>query len=306
MIAGMNAVDRALAELAATQRQVFTRTQAIGAGLSPCGVSRRLINGLFVPVGTHTLSFAGTHLDWRGRLQAGILDLGPGALVAAEAAAALHGLDGFDEGPLIFVVPRRIRHRRTIGEVISVAELAPLDRCVIDDLPTTSGTLTVVQLIGRVAAPKLGNAVDSAVRKRLTAPAVVERRLAEFGRRGRSGIGVFDAVMEMAGVESWLERRFLALLRHLPIPPPAIQRTYRSGGVHVARVDFDFDPLPVIVEVGGRRGYLSAAERRRQEHRRNELQLLGKTIYFFTTEDVTDDPIYVTSTLLTGLGRAAS
>jgi putative AbiEi antitoxin of type IV toxin-antitoxin system len=302
----MNAVDRALAELAATQRQVFTRAQAIAAGLSACAVSRRLHNGLLVPVGTHTLTFAGTQLDWRSRLQAGLLDLGSGALVAAEAAAALHGLDGFEEGPLIYVVPRSMRRRHTIGEVLSVAKLAPLDRCVIDDLPTTSATLTVVQLIGRVGVAELGNAFDSAVRKRLTAPIVVERRLAELGRRGRSGIGAFDAVMEMAGVESWLERKFLALLRRLAIPPPAIQRTYTSGGVRVARVDFDFDPLPIIVEVGGRRGYFSAADRRRQEHRRNNLQLLGKTIYFFTTEDVTDDPSYVTATLLTGLGREAS
>jgi hypothetical protein len=261
---------------------------------------------LLVPVGTHTQTFAGTQLDWRSRLQAGLLDLGSGALVAAEAAAALHGLDGFEEGPLIYVVPRSMRRRRTIGEVLSVAKLAPLDRCVIDDLPTTSATLTVVQLIGRVGVAELGNAFDTAVRKRLTAPTVVERRLAELGRRGRSGIDAFDAVMEMAGVESWLERKFLVLLRRLAIPPSAIQRTYTSTGARVARVDFDFDPLPVIVEVGGRRGYFGAADRRRQEHRRNRLQLLGKTIYFFTTEDVTDDPSYVTATLLSGLGREAS
>ena len=112
--------------------------------------------------------------------------------------------------------------------------------------------------------------------------------------------------MSSAGVESWLERRFLKLLDGLPLPKPALQRTYRSDGVHVARVDFDFVPLPVVVEVGGRRGYLSASERRRQEHRRNQLQLLGKTIYFFTTEDVTTDPDYVTATLLAGISLRAS
>ena len=74
----------------------------------------------------------------------------------------------------------------------------------------------------------------------------------------------------------------------------------------MARVDFDFAPLPIVVEVGGRRGYFSSSERRRQEHRRNELQLLGKTIYFFTTEDVVDDPQYVTATLVAGIARLAS
>ena len=64
-------------------------------------------------------------------------------------------------------------------------------------------------------------------------------------------------------------------------------------GCSIARVDFDFEPLPVIVEVGGRRGYMSASERQRQERRRNQLQLLGKVVYFFCTEDVVESPGYV-------------
>ena len=74
-----------------------------------------------------------------------------------------------------------------------------------------------------------------------------------------------------------------------------------GDGNHVARVDFDFGPKPVIVEVGGRQGHLSFDERRRQEHRRNELQLLGKTIYFFCTEDVVEDRSYVLTTVRRGL-----
>jgi hypothetical protein len=83
--------------------------------------------------------------------------------------------------------------------------------------------------------------------------------------------------LELGGVESWLERRFLELLDGQRLPQPTMQRTYRREGIHVARVDFDFTPLPIVVEVGGRRGYFTSSERRRQEHRRNELQLLGKT-----------------------------
>ena len=71
-------------------------------------------------------------------------------------------------------------------------------------------------------------------------------------------------------------------------------------------MDFDFEPWPVLVEVGGRRGYLSADERRRQEHRRNELQLLGKVVYFFTTEDVIDAAAYVIDTVRQALQQAAA
>jgi hypothetical protein len=110
-------------------------------------------------------------------------------------------------------------------------------------------------------------------------------------------------------VESWLERRFLALIRSAGLPRPAVQRTYRRDGRHVARVDFDFAPAPVIVEVGGQKGYLTTRERQRQGRRRNELHLLGKVPYFFCYEDVTEEPGYVAATVraaLAATSRAAS
>ena len=61
----------------------------------------------------------------------------------------------------------------------------------------------------------------------------------------------------------------------------------------------------MIAEVGGRRGYMSADERRRQERRRNQLQLMGKVVYFFTTEDVVDAAGYVAATIGAALRRAA-
>ena len=256
-------------------------------------------------VGCRTVTFAGVALDWRGRLQAGLLDLGPGASVSAEAAAALHcSMDSvkvrfvsrvtLDEEPL----DRRHRH--------VLASISRLDRTTVDGLAVTSGTRTVIELIGRVGLTELGNAYDSACRRHLTAPSVVGQRLTELGRRGRVGVEAYDELMMVAGVQSWLERAFLRILRGTALPTPTMQRTYRRDGTHIARVDFDFAPLPVIVEVGGKRGYLSTAERQRQERRRNELQLLGKVIYFFTTEDVTRDAGYVIRTLSEALGSIAS
>jgi hypothetical protein len=302
----MNDADRRLVELAHTQRQVFTRAQAHTAGLSWQAIGRRHSSGLFVPVGTHTLTFAGVTLDWRGLLQAGLLDLGPGALVSGEAAAALHRLDGFDDGPLVYLVLRNRRSRTTTGHVTSTHEISKLDRVVVDGLACASVTRTVVELLDRVSREQVGNALDSGTRTRLTAPPVVHRRLIELGRQGRSGVATFDSLMRDAGVESWLERTFLELVAPTSLPRPAVQRTYRSDKVHIARVDFDFAPVPIIVEVGGRRGYMSSAERRRQERRRNAMQLLGKTIYFFTCEDVKHDPAYVLDTIHVALRNVAS
>jgi len=134
----VNDAEQRLLAVAASQRQVFSRAQAIEAGLTPSGIFRRTSSGLFVTVGPHTLTFAGVGLDWRGRLQAGLLDLGPGALVSAQAAAALHGLDGFDEGPLAYLVLRSVRKRQTAGKVTSTPSIAPL-------VSTNSGMLWTAQ-----------------------------------------------------------------------------------------------------------------------------------------------------------------
>jgi hypothetical protein len=301
----MNDADRRLAAIAAVQRQVFIRRQALEAGLSQQAIQRRIVGGLFVPLGPHTMRFAGATLDWRGHLTAGVLDLGDGALVSGRSAAALHGLDGFAEGPVELLVLADHKDRQTVGRVRSTPMIGPLDRMVVDGLPVTSGTRTVLELVGRVGPRELGNAIDSATRLGLTAPVALHRRLDEMGRRGRAGVAAFDRVMASAGVQSWLEREFLRLMVAAGVRPPAVQRIYRRHGRHIARVDFDYEPAPLIVEVGGRRGYLSAADRRRQEHRRNELQLLGKTVYFFTTEDVVSEPAYVVTTVRSALAMAA-
>jgi very-short-patch-repair endonuclease len=53
----------------------------------------------------------------------------------------------------------------------------------------------------------------------------------------------------------------------------------------------------LIVEVSGRRGHSSDAERAKDAQRRNELQTLGYTVLEFTYTDIKDRPDYVLATL---------
>ncbi len=300
---------RSLAARAAEQHGVVSRRQVVALGVSRRSLARSLEGRLLVEAGNHSWRFGGTPLSWRGALQAGLFDLGPRALVAGRAAAALLGLDGFGEGPLEFVVPRAERGRRTSGLVRSTRDLEPTDRGTIDGLACTVATLTVIHLAGFAGRNATANALDSAMRLRLTSTEQVVRRLAQARDHGVAGVELLDELLVDAGVESWLERRFLAVLRSAGLPLPQLQRVYRRDGRHVARVDFDFAPWPVVVEVGGQKGYLTTRERQRQERRRNELHLLGKTVYFFSYEDVTEESGYVAATVRSALdatSRAAS
>jgi len=301
----MNDVDRVLVAPAARQHQVFSRAQARQAGMSPNALYRRLRSGSIVACGTSALHYAGVTLTYRGRLMAGLLDLGPEAMVSGRAAAHLHQLDGFDPGPLEYLAPRSYRSRCTVGNLHTVAELERLDRVTVDGLACTSPTMTVIQLLAHATSAEAAAALDSACRQRTTAVPVVRRRLESLGRAGRRGVAVFERLVAEGIVESWLERRFLAVLRSAGLPLPASQRRYDLEGFGVARVDFEFGLAPVVVEVGGRRGYLSFGERQRQERRRNALQLEGKVVYFFTRDDVVQRPGYVAATVAAALGRSA-
>jgi hypothetical protein len=301
----MKDADRILAALAATQHGAFSREQAYEHGFDRWAISRRQRDGLLIRMGTNSFGFAGTSVGWYALLSAGLLDLGDGAVIAGRAAVALHGLDGSTPGTLEFYVPRAHRRRRTTGLVRSGPELALVDRCRIDGLAVVTATMAIIQLAADGTRDELTNAIDSGVRLGRTTPDVLRRRLAAVRYPGRPGLRLLDDVLLDAGVQSWLERRFLRLVRSAGLPTPAVQQVYRRGGRHVARVDFDFAPWPVIVEVGGQKGYLTTQERQRQERRRNQLQLMDKIIYFFTYQDITADVPYVIDTLRTALSRAS-
>lgn len=301
----MNDALRTLVAVAASQHDVFSLAQARGVGLSDSAIQRRCDNGSFARVGTRTLAFGGHTVSWRGRLHAGLLDLGQDAVVAGRAALCLHGVDGFGEGPLTYLVPRAQRRRRTPGVVHSTPSLSRRDVTTVDGLRCSCAARAILGLLGEASARELERATQHSLRLGLTSVPALTNRFGELRHRGLPATQVFDAILTDAGVQSWLEDAFLGLVKEAGLPQPTLQRVYRRGTTHIARVDFDWHPLPVIVEVGGKRGYLTARERQRQERRRNALQLLGKIVYFFTYEDVTEEPGLVLTTLAQALHRAA-
>jgi very-short-patch-repair endonuclease len=109
-----------------------------------------------------------------------------------------------------------------------------------------------------------------------------------------------------SGGHTMLERRFLELVREAGLPRPRTQVVFRSDGRHVARVDFLFDHVGVVVEVSGQKGHASPSERARDAQRRNELQDLGLRVFEYTWDDVTGTPQMVRNTLLIRLRHAAA
>ena len=234
------------------------------------------------------MRLAGTPITWEQQLMTGLLSLGRPAGISHRAAAQVHGFDRFTGGDVEFLVERGHRNSRLAAIVHSSEHVGRLDFVTVRGFRTTSATRTILDLANIEIEPdRLRAAIDSAVRLQLSAPEAIRRSLEDIRSRGRTGARMIDELLLDAGGHTMLEREFLSLLREAGLPRPRPQVVFRDGKRTIARVDFLYAEWKLVVEVSGRIGHSSPADRARDAQRRNELQALGLRVYEFTWEQVT-------------------
>jgi very-short-patch-repair endonuclease len=288
---------------ASTQQGLITLGQ-----LRELEVTRRQLQTLLDRRWLHLMAprvfgIAGVPQSIDRKLTLGLLSLGPSAVVSHDAAARLHGFDRCLPDAVEFTVPRTRRSADIPFAVHSTGVLAPIDRVRVAGYPCTSATRTIIDLArARIPTVRLEAAIDSAVRSQASSPIVICRRLSELRGPGRWGARRLDELLLDSGGHTLLERRFLQLMRTAGLPRPKTQVIHRRGGRTFARVDFIFEEHCVVVEVSGRKGHASNAERARDAQRRNELQDVGRKVYEYTYHQVTREPDYVIRTMRERLG----
>jgi very-short-patch-repair endonuclease len=235
---------------------------------------RRLIEaGTLIRVAPKTYRIGGAPATHRQQLRAGLLSLGHESWVSFEAAAQLHGFDRSDPDAVEFTVPRGSFVSGSPFCVHTTNQIPLIDRVDVDGIRCTSATRTILDLaLARRPEERIEAAIDSAVRKGLSAPHAIARRLETLRGRGRWGCRLIENLVLDSGI-------------------------HRKGDRHVARVDFLFASQRVVVEVSGQHGHSSPTERRRDAQRRNELQDLGRRVFEYTYADVMRSPDMVIRTL---------
>ena len=266
---------------------------------------RRQGAGLWIQIVPGRYRHAATPPSFDMNVTAGAAWLGRrGALFGATALHWL-GVDVDEPRHVDFLVPRI---RRSIPNWMTLHTTTRWDnRDIIrhNGLRTSTATRAIIDMATQpVKVRDLERAIDSAVQMRRTAIPRLRARLAGLGGTGRTGCRLLRELLLDSGGESYLERRFLALVRTAGLPRPECQVVFKRGDVVVARVDFRF-PGSVVVEVSGRLGHVSDTDRQRDARRRNHLQISGLIVLEFTTVDVIDDPLYVLTTLRQHLRVAA-
>src|SRR5437879_3391964 len=88
----------AIGQIAARQHGVFTRHQALGAGVSSSQLKSRCRSGVWEWLEPRVYRLAGSAPSWHQELWVAVLGAGAGAPVSHRAAAGLWQLDGVTPG----------------------------------------------------------------------------------------------------------------------------------------------------------------------------------------------------------------
>lgn len=204
------------------------------------------------------------------------------------------------------------RGRRFSSDGVVVHRVLDLDRAdlmVVEAIPTTTPTRTLIDLAGVLPADAVEEALDDALRRRLTSISRLQWRLRDLGTKGRPGIAVIRRLIDgrsNVGVpQSVLETRLLRLVKRARLSRPECQHQIRDErGRLVGIVDFAYPQARLAIEVDGYRWHSGRARWEYDLGRRNKLTRLGWRILHVTATDIEQRPDETAAAIAAVLQRA--
>jgi very-short-patch-repair endonuclease len=293
--------ERRLIDLAIAHERLIDRRVLEEQRIDAETWRRHLEHGCWERVAPGVWRHLATEETWHLRARATLRWLGKDAALFGPTALRWWALIESSDDEVHVVVPRRDRgHRGHRGLVVvhTTEAWRPSDFRRHDGVRLHEPAQAIVAAAGLgLSAARLESAIDEAIRRRLTSQRALTASVDRAQGAGHAGVRILRSLLLDTGGESYLERRFLALVRRARLPRPQCQVVHRADGKHIARVDFLFPGTDVVVEVSGRLGHVSDSERQSDARRRNALQRAGRVVLEFTTADVLDARDYVEVTL---------
>jgi len=279
--------------IAEAQRGLITRSNLESIGVTRHQRAALVRDGSISPAGRRTFVVGGAPSDPLRHLLAACLDTG--GRLSHRTAVELHDVPGVvgPSLPDVLVTRRATPNESELCTLHSTTWLPAEDVTTVDGIPCTSvarSLFNVAGLIPEVPAEVVRGAVDDAIRLGKASDPWLWWRLEKLRCRGRSGVTNLEEILaKRAGgqvTESWLEREFLRVLERARAPIPICQRRIKARGAFVARVDFLYEELGIVVEVTGAAGHSTREQRAADAKRRNRLGMLGFLVLEFTYEQV--------------------
>jgi len=302
-MARMYEIDREIRRLAAANRGVVTRRQALALGMTNRRIWTNLQTGRWERIrpGLYRL-YPGA--DRHAELRAACASLP--AVVSHQSAAALHKFPLAPPDPQTVTVPHRRTNRFFDVVVHESTDLAPHHVGLTDGIPVTTPARTVVDLAAVCCERRLRRTLEAAAVAGRVDPSQVAMIFREVARRGKPGTQRMRSVLRDLGVEhesleSELELRLVEIIRHAGLPTPDLQNRLPFRSTVRGRVDMAYPEHRLIVEADGKRWHARERDFISDRRRDNLAQLAGWRVLRFTWQDVTEDPASVVRVLRTAL-----
>lgn len=284
-----------LLAIAAVQQGVFSRVQAVAAGVSPRQIVGRLRTGRWMQLHTGVYGLAGHAPSWRRRLWAAHLHAGPGSVLARETAGRLQGFEPVPPGRSVLIVERNAR--APAGVIwVRTPDLAPSDVTLLAGLPpVTTAARTVVDLAAVLGPARLRLAVEQGILERRFSAAEVGGVLARVRRSGKPGVRRMDRVLDAVGPgddlpRSELERLLDAVVARAGLPAPLREHPLPGARGRTGFVDRYWPDAALIVEADGRRWHARHQQMRADADRTLEAQAVGVETSRLLWEHLSHDP----------------
>lgn len=273
---------RAVAELAASQHGVFHRRQAAAHGLSTQRIRRAVLKGELVQHSRDVFVLASSRESWKRSLRAHTL---AGGVASHRSAAALHGLDGSQPGPMEVT---RDRTRSTSRGDVVLHRWRGLESSMvtqIDGIPCTNIATTLAQLGMVVSRSRVEQALDGALRDGVSI-VWISRTACALARPGSSGVKVLQSLLADPGrsgalPDSWFERLLARIVADTGLPRPVLQHEILVAGRR-RRFDLAFPDAKLGLEAHSRRHHFSVAAVERDGLRDLELAGAGWEVVYVT------------------------
>lgn len=265
---------------------------------------------------------AGAPDTWRQRLMAACLwgtvalpdrwPKGAGAVVSHQAAAALHALDGFPEGPAVITSARQPRFA---GSSLTVHRASPDGRFTVmkDGLPVTNVARTLVDLAVILPRDRFERAMDDALRRHLATERQLRWTAAEVlkaGAAGRRGAKALLKVLDGRGPldgpsASAYQKELRALLMGGGLTIVEEKVILSEDGSFIARCDIEVDE-GVLVEGESRKFHSHWADQVHDYRRRNRLTAEGRLVVHVTPADLKERPREVLAEVWAAVRKAGA
>lgn len=290
-----------VAALAARQHGSITRQQFQASGGSEHHLRRLLRSGVLERVASGVYVVAGSPDTWHRRLSVELHRAGPAAIVSHRGAAGLLRLDRFRRGHLDLAAPWASARTGTSVRLHRSTDLAARDRTVVDGLPVTTATRTLIDMGRYVTPTRLGSMMDDAVRRDLTSYEELATRNAELARQGRHGVRTVAAALadRPTGAPvpgSPFETLVRRLLTDAGLPSPEMQHPVPCDGITYL-LDFAWPAHLVALECDGFRFHRTPEQLEWDARRHNELGRRGWLVHHATWAQYRRDPDALVSQL---------